>query len=258
MSPTRKIFLFIALPLVIIFGVTAYFTFGNNNTITDDTSENKQSSTKSEDCPALITPVAAKDVIAVLYPGQVRGGDFKPHGGFGMNNTENNLVDVKAPLDARITSGSRYIEQDELQYMFEFENDCGLKYRFDHLRTLSAKLQAVADKFPEAKVDDSRTTEIKGNVTVVAGDIVATAVGFEKSPDDINRRNVGFDFGLYDTRQKNESSKDSAWVTAHQEDGDQAIYAVCWLDWLPATDAIMLKALPGGDGQMGKTSDYCK
>ena len=258
MSGTRKLFLFVALPLLIVFAIVAYLAFGKNDQNSDKTTESKPSSTASIECPALVTPVVATDVVAILYPGQVRGGDFKPHGGFGMNNTEDNLVDVKAPLDARITSGSRYIEQDELQYMFEFENDCGLKYRFDHLRTLSAKLQAVADKFPEAKVDDSRTTEIKGNVTVVAGDIVASAVGFEKSPDDINRRNVGFDFGLYDTRQKNESAQDSVWVAAHQEDGDQAIYAVCWLDWLPATDAVMLKALPGGDGLMGKTSDYCK
>ena len=142
--------------------------------------------------------------------------------------------------------------------MFEFENDCGLKYRLDHLKTLSAKLQAIANKLPEAKIDDSLTTEIKGNLSVTAGEIVATAVGFEKSPDDINRRNVGFDFGLYDTRQKNESANDPAWVTAHQEDGDQAIYGVCWIDWLPTFDATVLRALPRTDGKTGKESDYCR
>lgn len=258
MSGTRRIFLFVVLPLLVIFGIVAYFAFGINDQNSVKTAENKPGSTASNECPALVTPVVATDVVAVLYPGQVRGGDFKPHGGFGMKNTGGNLVDVKAPLNARVTLGSRYVEQDELQYMFEFENDCGLKYRFDHLRTLSTKLQAVADKLPAAKVDDSRTTVIEEKVSVTAGEIVATAVGFSKSLDDSSRPNVGFDFGLYDTRQKNESSKDSAWVAAHEEEGDQAIYAVCWLDWLPTADAKILKALPGGDGLMGKTSDYCK
>lgn len=248
--------MFIALPLVIVFGVTAYFTLGSNRTSTDDTSGNKL--TKNQDCPALVTPVDVSHVISILYPGRVRGGDYKPHGGFRMDNTANNFVDVKAPLDSQITTASRYLEMDELQYLFSFKTACGLEYRFDHLRTLSAKLQAIADKLPEAKIDDSRTTEVKGKIAVIAGEIVATAVGFEKSPDDINRPNVGFDFGLYDTRQRNEASKDSAWVAAHQEDGDQAIYGVCWLDWLPAADAVILKALPGGNSPSDKESDFCK
>ncbi|MCR4277732.1 MAG: hypothetical protein NUV80_00040 [Candidatus Berkelbacteria bacterium] len=258
MSGTRKIFLFVALPLVIIFGAIMFFTLGGRGDNTNNISGNNSASTQGKDCPALVTPVDVSLVTSVLYPGQIRGGDFKPHGGFRLDNAGDNFVSVKAPLDAKVTDGSRYIEHGEIQYMFSFEHSCGLKYRFDHLKTLSAKLQAVVEKLPEAKVGDSRTTEIEGNITAVAGEIVATAVGFEKSPDDINRPNVGFDFGLYDSRQKNESSKDSAWVAAHQEDGDQAIYGVCWLDWLPASDAVILKALSGADGQSGKTSDYCK
>ncbi len=235
-----------------------FFTLGDRGDNTNSISDNNSPTTPSSQCPALLTPVDVSLVTSVLYPGQIRGGDYKPHGGFRLDNATTNLVEVTAPLDAKVIDGSRYIEQGEIQYMFSFEHSCGLKYRFDHLKILSAKLQAIADKLPEAKIDDSRTTEIKGKVSVTAGEIVATAVGFEKSPDDINRPNVGFDFGLYDTRQKNESSKDSAWVTAHQEDGDQAIYAVCWLDWLPTTDATVLRALPGTDGETGKESDYCK
>src|SRR3989344_1279954 len=255
MSQTRKIFLFLALPLVIIFGVTAYFTLGSGDTSSDDTSENKL--TKNT-CPALITPVDVSLVTSVLYPGQTRGGDYKPHGGFRLNNTENNLVDVKAPLAAKVTRGSRYIEMNELQYMFDFKTDCGLEYRLDHLKTLSAKLKEAADKLPQAKVDNSQTTNIRG-VTVSSGEIIATAVGFEQSPPGAPiGPNVSFDFGLYDKRQKNASSKDPAWVSSHKEDGDQAIYAVCWLDWLSATDTAILKVLPGGDVTSGKTSDYCK
>ncbi len=257
MSKTRKIFLFIALPLLIIFGLTAYFTFGGGGK-TNNASSGEQVSTKNGGCPALITPVDVSLVTSVLYPGQTRGGDYKPHGGFRLNNTENNLVDVKAPLAAKVTRGSRYIEMNELQYMFDFKTDCGLEYRLDHFKTLSAKLKEVADKLPPAKVDDSQTTNIRG-VTVTSGEIIATAVGFEQSPPGAPiGPNVSFDFGLYDKRQKNASSKDPAWVSSHKEDGDQAIYAVCWLDWLSATDTAILKVLPGGDVTSGKTSDYCK
>lgn len=247
--------MFVALPLVIIFGVTAYFTFGSKkSTSSDDTSGNKLTENA---CPALITPVDASLVTSILYPGQVRGGDYKPHGGFRMDNTENNLVDVKAPLDAKVIDGSRYIEMGELQYMFDFKTDCGLEYRFDHLKALSPKLQTAADKLPQAKIDDSQTTNIRG-VTVTTGEIIATAVGFEQSqPDAPVGPNVSFDFGLYDKHQKNASSKDPAWVSSHKEDGEQAVYAVCWLDWLPTADATILKALPAADSKSGKTSDYC-
>ena len=259
MSSPRKIFLFIALPLLIVFGLVAYYTFGNNSSRSNNGSDDGLGVAQKNECPALVTPVDITRVTSILYPGQIRGGDYKPHGGFRLDNLGTNLVNVRAPLDARITLASRYLEMDEVQYLFEFENDCGLKYRFDHLKTLSSKLQAIAEKLPKAKVDDSRTSRVSGKISVTAGEVVATAVGFEERPDDSSRPNVGFDFGLYDTRQKNESSKDSAWVAAHEEDGDQAIYAVCWLDdWLPASDAKILKALPGGDSVSGKKSDYCK
>lgn len=258
MSRTRKIFLFVVLPLLIVFGVLMLSSLGGKVHETNDISGNESASTQNKDCPALVTPVDKALVSSVLYPGQVRGGDFKPHGGFRMSNIDNNLVKVKAPLDAKVTNGSRYIEMGEVQYMFDFKTDCGLEYRFDHLKTLSVKLQAAADKLPEAKVDDSQTSRIF-NVGVEAGELIATEVGFSKSPAGAPEGpNVSFDFGLYDKRQKNEASKDSAWVTAHKEEGDQAIYAVCWLDWLLTSDAAVLKSLPGGDGQSGKQSDYCK
>lgn len=257
MSGTRKTFLFVALPLLIVFGVITFFAFGGKSHKTNNLSGNNSQTTQNDDCPALVTPVDIAHVTSVLYPGQDRGGDYKPHGGFRMNNIDNNLVEVRAPLAATVTNGSRYLEMGELQYMFDFKTDCGVEYRLDHLRTLSAKLQAAADKLPEAKANDSRTRRIS-KVNVEAGEVVATEVGFAKNPPGAPvGPNVSFDFGLYDKRQKNESSKDPAWVSAHKEDGDQAIYAVCWLDWLPTSDAAIAKGLPGGDSESGKMSDYC-
>lgn len=264
MTRTRKIFLFVALPLVVLFIALALWLTRDNSSETTDsnatTANNPVSAIPKVDCDAIVlkTPTDISKVSSVLYPGQVRGGDYKPHGGFRLDSLQTVEVTVVASLDASVSSASRYLESNEIQYLFEFKADCGLKYRFDHLKTLSAKLQAVVEQLPAAKVGDSRTTEIKEKVSVTAGEIVATAVGHENAPDGTSKLNISFDFGLYDTRQKNEASKDSAWVAAHQEDGEQAIYGVCWLDWLPTADATILKALPAADGQSGKTSDYCK
>ena len=133
--------------------------------------------------------------------------------------------------------------------MFDFLNSCGIKYRFDHLYTLSPKFQELAEKLPEPKVDDSRTTNFNP-IKVETGETIATAVGLKQGG------NVFVDFGVYDLRQRNEASKNSAWLQEH--DNDQAAYAVCWLDILPSGDSEKAKSLPGGDSTSGKQSDYCK
>ncbi len=152
-------------------------------------------------------------------------------------------------MDAELVKGSRYIERGEVQYLFEFVNSCGIKYRFDHLLTLAPQLQAVADKLPAAQPDDSRTTDLSGT-TVKAGDVLATAVGFAKT------KNVGVDFGLYDLRQANSISKNSSWAAAHPNKEADA-YGVCWLDLLSNPDKTTVKNLPAGDQASGSKSDYC-
>src|SRR5690606_14455666 len=118
-------------------------------------------------------------------------------------------ITVRAPLAATITEASRYIESGEVQYLFTFLNECGIMYRFDHLYTLSEKLQRVADTLPEAKPDDSRTTPISG-VTVEQGEIIATAVGLKVN------KNTSVDFGVYDLRSRNAiSTSNSEWTQLH-------------------------------------------
>ncbi|MBP7807564.1 hypothetical protein KA047_03660 [Candidatus Saccharibacteria bacterium] len=204
-------------------------------------------------CPSpltVTTPVDINKAEAILYPGQQRSSGYKAHGGFRMSSASNNVT-VVAPMDAKVTSGSRYIEMGEVQYLFEFTNDCGVKYRLDHLLVLTPEMQKLADSLPAAKENQSQTTDFTQEYPVKAGDKVATAVGFK------NIKNVGFDFGLYDLRQKNAASKKSGYEAAHQMELSQAAYGLCWLDNLNAEDEAIARALPGGDQAAGKTSDYC-
>ena len=163
-----------------------------------------------------------------------------------------NKITVKIPFDAKIYTGSRYIEQGEVQHFFTVIAPCGIMYRFDHLLTLSPAWQVIADTLPEPKVDDSLTTILDPSPSVKAGETVATAIGFAKTG------NSSVDFGLYDLRQKNAVSKTAVWQKAHPDEKEFGQYGVFWLDYLTSADSATVKALPGGDSEAGKTSDYCE
>ena len=200
-------------------------------------------------CPdplILKSPVDVSLATSILYPGQIRGGSYNPHGGFRFDNSKKEDIIVRAPLDGYIRQGSRYLQDGEVQYLFDFINSCGIWYRFDHLYKLSPKLAAIAETFPEPVEDDSRTTGVQ-NAEVVEGEIIGEQVGVEG--------NVFLDFGVYDLRQKNDASKDPSWNPDYSI--SQASYAICWLDLLSSKDSTIVKQLPGADSTNGKKSDYC-
>lgn len=205
-------------------------------------------------CPdplVMVSPVDIALVSGILYPGQYRGGDYKPHGGFRFDGEKTGDITVRAPFDGRLTSGSRYIEQGEVQYLLFFENPCGITYRFDHLLTLSPAMQTIADTLPGALPDDSRTTRFATPLEVKTGDIIATAVGFAKN------QNVSVDWGVYDLRQANAASKNEDYAKKHETGKEQAFYALCWFDLLPQDIAQKVRSLPASSSE-AKASDYCR
>lgn len=203
-------------------------------------------------CASPLTFPAPADLsraTAVLYPGQIRGGNYKPHGGLLFPTFTNASVTVTAPMAGYVYRGVRYIEDGEVQYLFDIINPCGVMHRFDHLLTLSARFASLADQLPPASAS-SMTTLFTAREEVAAGDVIATGVGHQTTG------NTGFDWGVYDLRQKNSASANPAWFAAHP--GELAPYAICWLDNLSGGDAARARALPAGDFLMGATSDYCR
>jgi hypothetical protein len=202
-------------------------------------------------CPmnlVFTSPVPVSSVEAVLYPGQLRGTAYKPHGGFIFAPGTNTSVTVRAPLDGYVFRGARYVQSGEVQYMFDIIHSCGFMYRFDHLHTLSPRFQALADMLP-APTESSETTRFPPDHWISEGELIATTVGF------VLTGNASFDWGVYDLRQRNRASDDADWLAAHP--GEQPSYAVCWLDYLTSAESTQLRALRGGDGVSGKMSDYC-
>lgn len=195
-------------------------------------------------------PVDINLVTGILYPGQVRGGDFKPHGGFAFDNLSDNKVIVKLPEDAVLWRAARYIERGEVQYLVDFMTECGIAYRFDHLLSLSDKAMNILSTTPTPN-DNTLTTNINPPVAFKKGEVLATEVG-SRTP-----LSVGFDFGVYDLRKQNTISQtNSAWAARYQAKGEYAYYAICWLDNLAGQDKFTARNLPAR-GSEGKTSDYC-
>jgi len=268
MTNRKKLLLLVVVPLLVIFFgiVISQIKKGNkvsvdqasNSSVLRDTPETTKQiesvkpPTKSIECEQLQSPVEPSLITSILYPGQYRGDHYKPHGGFRQDYPTSNALTVTAPMDAEVILGSRYIEGEsqEIQYMFEFSNACGINYRLDHLKILSTKLQALAETLPDAKVNDSRTTVFKETEPVTVGEILATEVGLTSKPG--GGLNVFFDFGVYDRRQSNEISKDPIWAAKHEAEKELTYYAVCWLDLLPSPEKEIIKGLPGDN-----TSDYC-
>lgn len=221
----------------------------------------KQLTKSYEECPdpfIFMTPVDLKKVTSILYPGQYRGGNYKAHGGFRFDNSRPDEIKVIAPYDAEVIAGARYpADTGELQYTFDFSHPCGIRYRFGHLLTLSPKFQKIAEKFPLPKGLDSRTSQVDPPIKVKQGEVIATAVGLTRGgPSELKGFNTFVDWGVYDYRQKNNSSKDPAWIVKHPYEIEQ--YAVCWFDWISPDDKSVVLSLQSSDYQSGKTSDYCK
>ena len=106
----------------------------------EDTTTTSTTDTQSinDDCPEKLlfdTPVDLNLVTSILYPGQIRANYFKPHGGFRFDGLgdNNNKITVKIPIDSFLVLGSRYVVEGQVQYMFEFNTTCNVKFRLDHL-----------------------------------------------------------------------------------------------------------------------------
>ena len=202
--------------------------------------------------PLFKMPTDISKVTSVLYPGQTRGGNYKPHGGFRFDTSADNAVLITAPTDGYIVRGARYMAEGEVQYTFDIMNNCGVLYRVGHLRVLPEKLQKLADTWP-APSDSSATQSVNPPIYIKQGEVLATKIGI------LSTKNTFFDWGVYDYRKENEASLSANYRAAHTQDKDLSWHAVCWLkDWLPATDTSILTSLPAGDPSSGKNSDYCQ
>ena len=197
-------------------------------------------------CDAISWTFPIPDISALtgmLYPGQLRGGRYKAHGGFKASSHD---VQVISPITGYITSGATYREMGEIQHMIEIQHPCGIAVRFDHLFTLSSSVKQLFDKSVAVR-DDSRGTFFDPPIPINAGDVVATTTGF------VAANNTNFDFGAYDFRTIQKSNRPPADLAQFGPDGTLGKYGLCVLSIFGSTIEARLRALP----TVSSVSDFC-
>ena len=149
-------------------------------------------------------------------------------------------------MDGKLREAQAYMEEGEVQYLFDFENPCGIVYRLDHLATLSPKFEEFAKSLKVLSEEDWKSgssvhAQRPGSldISVTQGEVIATAVGFRKT------NNTFVDLGVYDLRGK----------SLYQ---NPRPYAICWFDWLSDEDEKVVRSFPSGSSEQGKTSALCK
>jgi len=257
----KKYYVFIIIVIVFLLGRAFLIIFNQNKNTQNnsfvtwkfDRNTNKwESSGTPPKCPALIfeTPINLSKVTSILYPGQYRGGNYKPHGGFRYDNPKINNLKVISPIAGYVLDGNRRIVSNEaVEYNFDIINPCGIMIRLDHLTNLSPKFKKLAGQLPEPIKGDSRTTTLTPYVLVKKGEWIGTQIKTDL--------NFGLDWGVYDLRKENEASKNPIYREKHQKYARLNFYALCWLNYLSPKKQIITKSLPAGDETAGRKSDYC-
>jgi len=230
-------------------------TTQNNNFVTwkfNMNTKNWESSRTPPKCPALIfkTPINLSKVTSILYPGQYRGGNYKPHGGFRYDNPKINNLKVTSPIGGYVLDGNRRIVSNgAVEYDFDIINPCGIMMRIDHLTNLSPEFKKLANRLPEPIKGNSKTTSLTPYILVKKGEWIGTQI-----KTDVN---FGLDWGVYDLRKKNKASKNPIYRKEHQKYSRLNFHALCWINYLPPKEQALAKSLPAGDEVAGKKSDYC-
>ena len=260
---------FVILLVIIIVGAGLFFVFKGKTGIQNNSSSTSfvnwnfdyntktwQASGNPPACPdplVISSPVDVGLASGILYPGQLRGNDYKPHGGFRFDTRDTNDVELRAIMDGYIIKASKYLESGEPQVAIFYINDCGLMVMHDHLLTLSPKLEKAFENIPLGAEGDSRTTFLEPRVFIEKGEVLATEIGHKNFE---GRKNIFVDFGLYDLRKTNGVNYDAAFRANNPNIGEYGVHALCWFDYLNELDESFARVLPAG-GNEGKISDYC-
>ncbi len=256
-----RYYVFIIIITVLLVGGAFLIFFNQNKNIQNNNfvtwrfnmNTNKwESSGTPPKCSSMIfeTPINLSKVSSILYPGQYRGGDYKPHGGFRYDNPKINNLKVTSPISGYVSDGNRRIVSDgSVEYDFDIINPCGIMMRLDHLTNLSPEFQKLADRLPKPVKGASRTTVLTPYVFVKEGIWIGTQI-----KTDVN---FGLDWGVYDLRKENKASENSNYRKEHQEYAGASFHALCWLNYLPPKEQALAKSLPSADEVQGKKSDYC-
>ncbi|MDP1712380.1 MAG: hypothetical protein Q8K86_07975 [Candidatus Nanopelagicaceae bacterium] len=235
----------------------------SNNQVTWDWMDNQGKWVANGNPPACQFPIIPKgslldfsQPISLLQPGQVRGGSYKPHGGFRFSTYGTFIADIKiyVPFDGVVTVAAQYKTEGTFQFLVNIVSPCGFMARLGHLYIPSAQFTKILSNLPAPVEGDSRETFLNPPIPVKAGDLIASSVGMPPpaSPDSMGSF---MDFGLLDLRVPNPVVPADFTSNA---DPKYSRYSLCWYqgNYLSDSDKALVAKLPLSNGD--STSTYCK
>ncbi len=213
-------------------------------------------------------PFDLDDVPSIVRPGYLNPhSGYKPHGHVRFMPPDvagqpdavvKSRQVIYAPADGWVYAAGLYRESytpGNDQVILDFFVDCGVMWRFDHLRQGHLS-PAMAEAIKGVPMREDSQTRFITPVRVKAGDILATAVGITSCDVAVAvgcpgpGPNLFVDFGVYDPRQLNEAARSDPSFLAGPNVGSLKGIGLCWIDLFPASKAAIEARAEG-------TSDYC-
>lgn len=226
-------------------------------------------------CPADLStlftrlPFDISEVTSIVRPGYLNPhSGYKPHGHVRFMPPElagrpdavaSSRQVIYAPADGWVYAAGVYRESytpGNDQVILDFFTDCGVMWRFDHLRQGHLS-PAMAEAVTSVLMREDSQTRFITPVRVKAGDVLATAVGITSCDVTVAvgcpgpGPNLFVDFGVYDPRQLNEAARSDPSFLSGPNVGSLKGIGLCWIDLFPASKAAIEAKAEG-------ISDYCE
>lgn len=152
----------------------------------------------------------------VTPPGSIIEGSLKAHS---YINFKPDQVDIIAPTGMTLVAGAKYTQPEageKVQYILDFEADCGYQIRYDHISHPNA---GITKQLPEPPGESTRTQSLE-SIDYSAGATIGSTDG-----NGVQRQ---FDFGVYKRGITNIFSEDERFSLYIESDVHTS--AVCPFD----------------------------
>ena len=240
MSRTRKIFLFVALPLIVILAVILFFVFMDSSPVSAPATTNPSLSEKSTKLSFTSKIFDPAQVSFITPLGELNGGYDEAQAISSImiwNKAEavagNQMVDVFAPTAMMLERYSYHSSPDgntDWTLIFRINKDVTLKY--DHITQAVDKIIAATTSTPK---DNSAEDYPKTQVSFAAGELVAKTSGTKQAKN--------WNIYMYDATHKNKFVNQSRYEKS--QIGQRLIAGVCPFDYYESAVAVGYLALMG-------------
>lgn len=240
MSRTRKIFLFVALPLIIILAVVLFFIFVGSSPVSAPTTVSpspNEESTKLSFTAKIFDPSQTSYVTPL---GEVNGGYDESQAISGImvwNKAEavagNKMVDVYAPAAMTLETYSYHSSQDgNTDWVLIFRLNKNVTIKYDHITQAVDKIITATTSTPK---DNSAEVNPKTPVNFTPGELVAMTSGTKQAKN--------WNIYMYDKAQKNKFVNQTRYEAS--QIGQRLITGVCPFSYYESSIEASYLALMG-------------